>query len=221
MKEYIFPLTETLRKLGNKERAEWSASYVKNQFEFLGIETAIRRKTVKEFVKKRDLLNSEEFRKVSLDLWELPYREFQHSAIDILELHKKRLQKEDIYWIEQLLITKSWWDTVDGLATWICGTYFRLFPEQIPIITEHWMASENIWLERTCLLFQLKYKSKTDTVLLSDLIERLSIRKEFFIRKAIGWVLREYSKTNPEWVRGFIEKHELSALSRKEAEKYL
>lgn len=221
MEEFLAPLIESLEKFRNKERADWFSGYLKNQFEFLGIDTSVRRSTVKEFVKKADPLSHDELRGISLYLWDLPYREYQLSALDILDLNKKKLHKTDISWVEHLIVTKSWWDTVDALSGWICGEYFRKYPEQILVITGRWLESGNMWLERSCLLFQLRYKKETDTSLLADTIERLSSRKEFFIRKAIGWILRQYSKTNPVWVREFLKTHELAALSRREAEKYL
>jgi len=124
-------------------------------------------------------------------------------------------------WLEQLIVQKSWWDTVDGLASWIIGTYFQLYPQTVVGVTEKWMNSGNMWLQRTSLIFQLKYKKNTDTQLLSNYILRLADRKEFFIRKAIGWVLREYSKTNKQWVKNFIQTNKLSALSYREASKYV
>ena len=118
---------------------------------------------------------------------------------------------------EFMIINKSWWDTVDMIASHLVGTHFKRFPGLIPAYTEKWMASGNFWLQRTALLFQLKYKKETDVELMSDLIKRLAGEKEFFIRKAIGWVLREYSKTDPEIVINFVENQQLSNLSRTEA----
>jgi 3-methyladenine DNA glycosylase AlkD len=99
--------------------------------------------------------------------------------------------------------------------------YFQKFPESKESITSAWNNSDNIWLNRSSLLFQLKYKTGTDTDLLGRYIKNLSSSKEFFIRKAIGWVLREYSKTNAAWVRDFIRDNKLAALSIKEGSKYL
>ncbi|MFT6151359.1 MAG: 3-methyladenine DNA glycosylase AlkD [Flavobacteriales bacterium] len=120
-----------------------------------------------------------------------------------------------------MITNKSWWDTVDLITTNLVGNYFKLFPEQIIPITKIWMESDNIWLQRTCLIFQLKYKEEIDTDLLTDYILQLKDTKEFFINKAIGWILREYTRTNPEWVIDFVNKHELSNLSKREALKLI
>jgi len=120
-----------------------------------------------------------------------------------------------------LIINKSWWDTVDYIASNLVGPYFRIYPEKIAPVTSHWMESRNMWLQRTCLLFQLKYRGDTDTGLLTGFIEQLKDSKEFFIRKAIGWSLREYSKTNPEFVISFVRNNHLSGLSEREALKWI
>ncbi len=221
MEEYLAPLIENLTSFKDPKKAAFSRMYLKDQFEFLGIETKTRREVLKNFLNDYGLPPVDQLKEFSFFLWNLPERDFQHIAIDVLDQMKKKLRKEDLQWLEQLLVQKSWWDTVDGLASWIIGTYFQLFPESIVPVTGKWMDSENMWLQRTSLIFQLKYKKKTDTVLLSDYIVRLADRKEFFIRKAIGWVLREYSKTNKQWVKGFIETHKLSTLSYREASKYV
>ena len=120
-----------------------------------------------------------------------------------------------------MITNKSWWDTVDFIASNLVGTYLKRFPGQTETLTTQWMKSENIWLQRTCLLFQLKYKSETNTELLHQFINQLSASNEFFIRKAIGWILREYSKTNPDFVVDYVEKYPLSGLSQREALKWL
>jgi len=219
--EYLSPLIEKLESSGNTERAIASKKYLKDQFESLGIYSKIRREIIKEFLDKYDLPPIHKMEDISFYLWNLPERDFQHTAIDILDKVKKQLRKNDIVWLEQLIVQKSWWDTVDGLAAWIIGTYFQLYPQTIVAVTEKWMDSGNMWLQRTSLIFQLKYKKNTDTQLLSAYILRLADRKEFFIRKAIGWVLREYSKTNRQWVKNFIQTNKLSPLSYREASKYI
>ena len=112
---------------------------------------------------------------------------------------------------------KSWWDTVDFIAVKLMGAYFITYPDQKKVCISKWLKSNNIWLQRSALLFQLKYKSAIDTQLLSSSINYLLGSKEFFINKAIGWILREYSRTNPIWVMAFVDKTALSNLSKKEA----
>ena len=122
---------------------------------------------------------------------------------------------------EQLIITKSWWDSVDGLASWMVGEHFKRFPHQRDQYIDKWMKSGNMWLQRTCLLFQLGYKDKTDEILMGSIIMSLNGSKEFFIDKAIGWILREYSKTDFQAVINFVDNNELSNLSKREALKWL
>jgi 3-methyladenine DNA glycosylase AlkD len=122
-------------------------------------------------------------------------------------------------WIEKLVTTKSWWDTVDFLASNAAGPWFRKFPEKKSEITSRWNASENFWLQRMSILFQLKYKAETDTKILRSYILPLMESKEFFIRKAIGWALREYAKTDPKFVSKLVKELPLSPLSKKEAMK--
>ncbi len=132
-----------------------------------------------------------------------------------------RLQKADIDNLETVIKTKSWWDTVDSLAGNVIGTLCTNEPELIPSHILKWADSDNIWLVRSAILFQLKFKENTDTELLSSIIINNRDTKEFFINKAIGWVLREYSKTNKIWVRTFLESNTLNSLSVREASKYL
>ena len=219
--EYFAPLRSKFELLANPVKAEFQQNYMRNKFMCFGLTARQLREAAKEFYNENGYPPVEKLGEISLYLWNMPERDYQHVALDLLHKFEKKLRKQDIVWIEQLIVQKSWWDTVDGLSAWICGTYFMNFPEEIKPITGNWMDSGNLWLQRSALLFQLKYKQKTDTDLLSKYIERLIHHNDFFIRKAIGWVLREYSKTHPSWVKTFVEAHSLSALSYREAVKYI
>jgi len=221
MKNYLQPLIKAFESNGNPERAAGAAKYLKNQFDFLGLSATDRRRLMKDFFREHGYPRPAELREFSLCLWNLPEREYQHVVVDTLRKMAEKLRREDIQWIETLIREKSWWDTVDGLAAWIVGAYFKMYPQQIPPVTQRWIESGNMWLQRTCLLFQLNYRETTDTALLTVFIEKLAGHKDFFIRKAIGWILRQYSKTDKEWVRGFMDSHELSGLSVREGSKYL
>lgn len=119
--------------------------------------------------------------------------------------------------LEYMIINRSWWDTVDFIATHLASRYFMHFQVEIRPRTRVWMDSGNIWLQRSALLFQLSWKERTDVDLLFHYMEELSQEKEFFIEKAIGWALRQLSRTYPEQVRQFVESHALRPLSRREA----
>ena len=136
-------------------------------------------------------------------------------------LKQAQIKIKDIDLFELMIINKSWWDTIDFIAPKILGEYFKLYPKQTSTKIQEWISSNNIWLQRSCLLFQLKYKTNIDTKLLSHIIYSLSDSKEFFINKAIGWILREYGKVNERWVIDFLQKTKLNNLSKQQALKLI
>ena len=219
MHKYIKPIAALLEEYADKENAVGAKAYMRNQFEFFGLKAALRRSLIKEYLKE-GLPPGDQLQKIITELWQLPQREFQYFGITLIAAHKKQWNAEFIPLLEFMITHKSWWDAVDGIASEITGPYFNRYPELIIKTTGSWNASENYWLQRSSLLFQLKYKQKTDIQLLSKYILRHTSSKEFFIQKAIGWVLREYSKTNPDWVIHFVDQHQLAALSKREALKY-
>jgi len=197
------------------------AKYMKNRFPYLGIKTPKRKELLKDFYEENGLPEMQELKQITLDLWELPEREFQYVAIGLLRKFTKKWDENFIELFEQLIITKSWWDTVDGLASWMVGEHFKRFPYIRNKYIDRWMKSGNMWLQRTCLLFQLSYKAKTDDMLMGSVIMALNGSDEFFINKAIGWILREYSKTDAHAVINFVKNNELAPLSNREALKWL
>ncbi len=218
---YVQKLVTIYSKHTDVEFARWSKNYLRNQFDFLGIRTPIRRKLTKQFIKESGLPQQEELKDVILMLWELPEREYQKAALDILEASKKKLTKDDMSWLSSLIVKKSWWDTIDVLSPHIMGYMFSIQPELIPSFADKWIEDDNIWLQRSAILYQLKYKDETDEELLFRYILRRATSDEFFVQKAIGWILREYAKTRPENVKAFVRNHHLKPLSKREALKYL
>ncbi len=218
---YLDNLLKECRLLAEDKYAGDMARYMRNQFVFLGLRSPVRDRLFKDHISKFGLPKYEETKEMVKYLWELPEREFQYIAMSFLIKSKKYYLEEDINLFEKLIVTKPWWDTVDGLASWVAGTYFIRYPHQIKSVTRLWMDYGNIWLQRTSLLFQLKYKEKTDEDILFTYIRELSGSKEFFIQKAIGWALREYSKSFPEKIREFVKTHTLSNLSTREALKVI
>ncbi|WP_066496848.1 DNA alkylation repair protein [Abyssisolibacter fermentans] len=204
----------------NKENAIKMSAYLKNNFPFLGIKKPERAALQKNFIKQCKQTKKIDWNFI-YELWNLPEREFQYLALDLLIALIKELKKTDINKIENLIINKSWWDTVDLLASKLTGSIVSKYPELKETHIINWSNQENIWLIRTAILFQLKYKEKTDTEFLSKIITTNYNTNEFFINKAIGWILREYSKTNKQWVKSFIENNELSPLSIREGSKYI
>ncbi len=222
MTPYLQPLQELLEANANAENAAAMKAYMKGRFEFYGIKSPERRELQKQFLAGHGLpvpFDPAVFRAC----WQADQREFQMFGLDLLRRQAKKVQEHDLALIEELITTKSWWDTVDGLASWICGPYFQKFPEKTRPITDTWAVSENMWLRRTSILFQLGYKVKTDAKTLTNHIEKNLGSNEFFINKAIGWALREYGKTEPDFVRQYVAKMEskLHPLSVREALKNL
>jgi 3-methyladenine DNA glycosylase AlkD len=195
------------------------AKYMKNQFPFLGIKTPERRELSKEFIKERKKAKTVDWDFI-FNCYELPEREFQYLAIGYLDTVKALLTIDDMERIKKMITTKSWWDTVDSISP-IVGHIAMKYPNIKEDVLNDWIFSDNIWLKRVAILFQLKYKDKTDTAFLTKAILNNANTTEFFINKAIGWALREYSKTNKEWVREFIANNQLSKLSVNEGSKYI
>jgi 3-methyladenine DNA glycosylase AlkD len=210
---------KTFKAAANPEKAAPMRAYMRDQFPFLGIPTPERKKL------SRDFLKSPGGKTVDWDFvfkcWRQPEREFQYLAKDYLSKMTAVLTPADLPKLRELAVTKSWWDTVDGLDV-IVGAVALLHPEVHGTLLE-WSVDENFWLRRLAIDHQLTRRDKTDTRLLEQIIANNFGQTEFFINKAIGWALRDYGKTNPGWVRDFVERHrsEMAALSIREASKYL
>ncbi|EGD36395.1 DNA alkylation repair enzyme [Streptococcus sanguinis SK150] len=212
-------LLENLKAVANPDDAGAMKAYMKNKFEFLGVKTPARRKLAKAFFKQQtDSVVDWNFIN---EAWNNLYRELQYAALDYLESRKKLLTPSDLPRLKKLAQTKSWWDTIDFLDR-LVGSIIARFPETKEIILA-WSCDEDIWLRRLAINHQLLRKEETDTELLENILVNNLGQTEFFINKAIGWALRDYSKTNPDWVRDFIERYraEMVALSIREGSKYL
>ena len=221
MEDFVSKLRQKFLENTNAENATQMKAYMRNQYDFFGIKAPAQLQIRQEFLKAEGLPEISYLPNLIRELWDQPEREFQHFAMALLEKYTKKTNAGFIETLEMIIVTKSWWDTVDFIATNLVGAHFKRFPELIPVYTEKWMNSGNFWLQRSALLFQLKYKKQTDIRLLFGFIERLSDSREFFIRKAIGWTLREYSKTDPDAVIRFVNSHQLQPLSQKEALKVI
>ena len=217
MNEFVQTLELELKRNSNSKIAKEQKAYMRNQFEFYGIKSPLRREIQKPFLAKSFLPPKTELEEIVKALWNKPQREYQFTAQELAFKYTQQFDKIDIALLEFMVTHKSWWDTVDYIAVKLIGAYFTRFPEQLDSFIDRWLASGNIWLQRCCLLYQLKSKDKMDTQRLQYIIQKLLGSKEFFINKAIGWVLREYSRTNPKWVREFTENNDLANLSRREA----
>ena len=208
-----------LKEVANPEDAIHMKAYMKDQFEFLGVKTPVRRKLSKVFFKKNSSLTIDW--KFIHQAWDNPYREMQYVVLDYLQLKQKALTPSDLPKIKKLAQTKPWWDTIDFLCRSV-GYISLHYPETKKIVLD-WSRDKDFWLRRIAIEHQLLQKEETDVQLLEQILINNLNQTEFFINKAIGWALRDYSKTNPDWVLEFIEKYKdkLSKLSIKEGSKYL
>jgi len=198
------PIESALRPLADPARAAGMAAYMRGQFPFLGVGAAERRKAVRGLLPRtldRELVDA---------LWALPEREFQYVACD----HLRTVESAPADWLRTLVTTRSWWDTVDALAAPVGRA---CTPEQM----RAWARDDNLWVRRAAILHQLKRREATDTALLAEILAGNLGSGEFFIDKALGWALREYSRTDPAWVRAFLDTHAVAALTRREATRYL
>ena len=196
------------------------AAYMRNQFAYLGIKTPVRRKICATFFKEAQKSGAIDWVFID-DCWQSPYRELQYAAVDYLGMLKKQLTPKDIPRLKKLALTKPWWDTIDGLDT-VIGQISLSYPKLKETLLK-WSEDESFWLRRIAIDHQLTFKKQTDTELLKKIILNNLGQKEFFINKAIGWSLREYSKTDAWWVKDFLAEYEdvLAPLAFKEASKHL
>ena len=221
MHDYLHPLVTLFEQNADAAMAVPMAKYLRNQFSFLGIKSPQRKALFRQFIADNGLPQPQDLESIVWALWQLPKREYQYCAQDLLHRMRKHVTPDHIPLLERLITTKSWWDTIDGLASHAVGGLFTRYPQARATTVARWRGSDDFWLRRTTLLFQLRYKDKTDEALLFSLIEENLDSDEFVIQKAIGWILREYSKTAPNTVQKYVADTNLAPLSKREALKWM
>ena len=221
MHPMVMELKNLLEQNADPVLAGPMSAYMRGQFPYLGLKSQRMAELHKQFYAEHALPPLEDLETILRELWALPEREYQYSAVGLLSRFERLLPPQFISTLEYLLVNKSWWDTVDTIAGNTVGVHFKRYPQVREDTLPRWRGSENFWLRRSALLFQLKYKKETDFVLLGEIIRENLGSKEFFINKAIGWALRQYAWTNPQAVREFATQTNLSPLSRREAMKHL
>jgi 3-methyladenine DNA glycosylase AlkD len=211
-----------LRETADPRQAPAMEAYMKHRFPFLGIKKPERAACIKPILSEAKSWPDEDLHASCIWLWNQPEREFQYVAVSMLEAGKKQWTAESYELMLRMVTEKSWWDSVDTIASNLIGTYLlRQAAELRAAEARRLSADSYLWNQRTALLFQLMYKQQTDTALLAELIQAHSGSKEFFIQKAIGWVLRQYARTDASWVRAFVDENMLAKLSAREALKHL
>jgi 3-methyladenine DNA glycosylase AlkD len=198
------------------------ATYMKGRFPFLGIAADERRRLQRAAFDGLGPPGEEELLDLAAALWAEPEREYQYAACDELRRHVAVLSSPALPAVERLVVTKPWWDTVDALAAHVVGRLVRRDPG-LAAVMDRWIDGDDVWLARTAVLHQLTWRDRTDAARLFAYCERRAADREFCIRKAIGWALRQYARTDPEAVRAFVAAHEatLSPLSIREATRHL
>jgi 3-methyladenine DNA glycosylase AlkD len=215
---FIQNLEINLRNNQDPEKVMAWENYMKNNFNFLGVTTEIRRLILKSHLEENKAEIKSNFRTIAWELFNKKEREFHYCGQEIIIKEiKNNYTLEDVFLIEKFIITNSWWDSVDFLAKYLLGNYLIQFPEEKYKVIERFSNSDNMWLNRSAIIFQLSYKQNTDFELLKSECEKHKDSKEFFIQKAIGWALRDYSKYNPNGVANYVNATNLKPLSQREA----
>ncbi len=209
-------LAHRFNEKSNKLIASKQAAYLKNRFPFFGLIATERREIQKKVFKKTLIQSENDLIDIVLSLYNEKKRELHYAAIDLSQKHRNLITRLDF--IEKLITTHSWWDSVDLIASNVLGFFLKRNPEHLKEM-DFWIQDENLWKRRSALIFQLKWKGKTDVERLLRYCQKCALEREFFIEKAIGWALREFSKTNPSIVKHFIKENEkaLSSFTKKEA----
>ncbi|MNK09734.1 DNA alkylation repair enzyme [compost metagenome] len=223
IEETIAELEALFEPFRNAKHAQSASAYLRNQFPFIGMRTEIRRSAQKSWTDSLKTLEDRKLRWLIIRaLWNKEERDYQHTAIDLLNSWpKKFFSEEDALELEWILNHKSWWDSVDAIASNYLGKWALVFPEKARETVEKWRYHDSFWLQRSCLIYQLKYKDETDAEYLESLIRQMNGNPEFFIQKAIGWSLRQLSKHQPDEVMRILSNNPIKGLALREASKYL
>ncbi len=211
-----------LRAAADPDKAPRMVAYMKDHFAFLGVTSPIRKAAQKPFLASARNAHADQVLDVADLCWEQDEREFQYVGLDLLRAKAKTFRAADLSRLHALITHKSWWDTIDALAAHPVGTLVSRFPELADTM-DIWIDDENMWVARTAILHQLRYRDVLDQERLFSYVDKRAADTEFFIRKALGWALRDYGRVAPDAVRDFVATHEdeLSGLTRREALKHL
>jgi 3-methyladenine DNA glycosylase AlkD len=217
---------KVLRDAADPAKAPFMQAYMKSAMPYFGVQTPALRKALKTVFAAHPIHSAEEWRDTVLALWRRAgYREERYAAIALVGYATYRpfrtLEALPLY--EEMITSGAWWDYVDSIATQQLADLLKRFPTEMSHRLREWAAGENLWMRRSAILAQLNFKRDTDRKLLYDCIRPSMASSEFFLRKGIGWALRQYARTEPQEVARFVRQHEavLSPLTRREALKHI
>lgn len=215
-------LRRSLRARAKPENAAAMAAYMKSTMPFLGCSADAMRAACKETFADLHFAHAKQWREIVLFLWRnAKWREERYAAIELCALRAAKPFRDDLDALpmyEEMITTGAWWDLVDSLAQHRVGDLLRAHPEEMKRVLLRWAKGRDMWLARTAILAQNRFRAQTDLALLEECIAPSIGSKEFFLRKAIGWALRCHAYVDPAWVRRYVRAHrELSGLSVREA----
>jgi 3-methyladenine DNA glycosylase AlkD len=221
--ELIAAVRAGLHELADPDRAAGMTAYLKSAISCLGVRLPAVRALVRAEAHRRPPASTGSLCATVLALWRgASYREERYAATELLNAPSARpLRRPDLITLyEELIVTGAWWDHVDEVAHRV-GDLLLQFPDKIRPEVQAWQRADDLWLRRVSIICQVGARERTDIELLSDAVKANCDDRDFFIRKAIGWALRDYARTDPEWVRSFVLTYPLSPLSVREATKHL
>jgi 3-methyladenine DNA glycosylase AlkD len=222
--DLLAAVRDGLAALADPVKAPQMQAYMKSAMPYRGVATPARTRLMTDVLATHAPRDRGAWETTVRALWDgASYREERYAAIDLCGHRSARAWQDPaaLPLYEHLIVDGAWWDHVDSVAIHLVGPILRAHPAEVAPTIRRWAADADRWRRRSAVIMQNSARDSTDTGLLTFAIEANVGDRDFFIRKGIGWALREYAKTNPEWVRAFVAGHELSALSRREATKHL
>jgi len=219
---FVGTVIKAFESAKNPEKAAGMSKYMRNLFHYLGLTAPVRTKLQQPLFKESPFETEKDVLSAAQRLWALPEREYQYCALELCSKHKMLLTPAAFPVFSKFVGIKSWWDTVDSCASNCIGDLVFRYPA-LHANMDAWVTDKCMWRRRSSLIYQLKFKDNTDLCRLTNNATALLHEDEFFIQKAIGWSLRQVSKSNKPFVREFLSKHssEMSTVARREAKKYV
>ncbi len=227
MSSPVHPFTAAIRAglaaQRDEENAKAMQAYAKSKLPFYGIKAKPQKENFRNVNKQYPIKSFEEYELVIRELWDASYREEWYAACMLAERYKKYIIMDALPLYRMMIETGAWWDLVDGIAAYLIGGLLEKNREEMTKILYQWIEDDHLWIRRSAILAQLKFKENTDWTMLREFCEKCLHEDTFWMRKAIGWSLRQYSKSNPDAVREFVDKHRenMATVTLKEAVKYI
>ena len=216
-KEFVKTAQTLFEKHSTTEKAPQMKAYMKDQFEFLGLTRPERDNIQQVLFPLFPIKDAKTLESIVRELWKLSHREYHYLAMDLMVKYKKLIPELNFKFFNYLVEKNAWWDSIDTICSKVIGPYYLVHNSDYEKDMQPWWESDNFWKRRVCIIFQLNYKERTDLKFLKKRILENIDSREFFLQKAIGWSLRQYSKTDADWVVNFVTNNNLKPLSKREA----